>query len=329
MAEIGDLRGKRVLLICPRFFGYDDAIAGELARRGAVVERMEDRPFRSPAMKALAKLAPRLVRALAARRYRRELGSLDGLDLVLVVNGQTLSIGVLRALRLRNSRARFLLYLWDSLRNRSSVVDAIGLYDKVLTFDPQDAERFGLVYRPLFFSDEFSQRQREPTEFDLSFIGTAHTDRWSLIAEIDAHLPSYIRRFWYLYLQAPWVFYFRKFLSPSFRRARITDFRFDALDRPEVGRIFRRSRCILDIEHPAQRGLTMRTIEALGAGKKLITTNPAVAKHDFYDPQNIVVLERGRPLSVPDGFFTVAYADVTEQVYNRYSLCGWMNDVLS
>jgi hypothetical protein len=280
-------------------------------------------------MKALAKLAPRLVRALAARRYRRELGRLDGLDLVLVVNGQTLSNGVLRALRLRNCRARFLLYLWDSLRNRSSIADAIGLYDKVLTFDPEDAERFGLVYRPLFFSDEFSQRRCEPIEFELSFIGTAHTDRWSLIMDIDARLPSNIRRFWYLYLQAPWVFYFRKFLSPSFHRATIADFRFDALDRAEVGRIFHRSHCILDIEHPAQRGLTMRTIEALGAGKKLITTNPAVSKHDFYDPQNIVILERGRPLSVPHGFFAVAYVDVTEQVYNRYSLGGWINDVLS
>jgi len=73
----------------------------------------------------------------------------------------------------------------------------------------------------------------------------------------------------------------------------------------------------------------MRTIEALGAGKKLITTNPAVAVHDFYDPQNIVVIERGRPLSVPDGFFTAPYAEVTEQVYKRYSLGGWINDVLS
>jgi hypothetical protein len=40
----------------------------------------------------------------------------------------------------------------------------------------------------------------------------------------------------------------------------------------------------------------MRTLDMLGAGKKLITTNPPqVSQADFYDSQNTVVIDRKNP----------------------------------
>ena len=52
------------------------------------------------------------------------------------------------------------------------------------------------------------------------------------------------------------------------------------------------SRVVLDLPHPMQTGLTMRTIEAIGSKKKLITTNVDIVNYDFYNPKNILLIER-------------------------------------
>ena len=55
----------------------------------------------------------------------------------------------------------------------------------------------------------------------------------------------------------------------------------------EIVDVVRSSRAVLDIQHFKQTGLTMRTLETFGAGKKLITTNHEVKKYDFYDESRV------------------------------------------
>ena len=49
---------------------------------------------------------------------------------------------------------------------------------------------------------------------------------------------------------------------------------------------------VLDIEHPKQVGLTMRTFEVLASGRKLITTNRSIINHEFYDPLRMCYRQR-------------------------------------
>lgn len=92
-------------------------------------------------------------------------------------------------------------------------------------------------------------------------------------------------------------------------------------------RVFFDSRTILDIEHPAQTGLTMRTFETLGASKKLVTTNAQVRDYDFFDPSNILVIDRKSPPRIPESFLETAYVPAHADIYSKYSLQGWIKDV--
>jgi hypothetical protein len=85
---------------------------------------------------------------------------------------------------------------------------------------------------------------------------------------------------------------------------------------------------ILDIEHPKQTGLTIRTLETLGARKKLITTNSSVKDYDFYRDSNICVVDRNDPV-IPQCFFDTPYQDVSDAIFNRYRLSGWMDEIIS
>lgn len=323
------LENKKVLYVAPVFFGYENEIKGELERQGAQVTFLLDRPFNSAFLKGLTRVRREWVIGAADRYYKKKLASINAeFDYVFVVSGQTLSQKTLVGWRQQFPSAKFILYMWDSFSNRQQAVANLEYFDSVFSFDKNDAQEFGLHFRPLFFSKGFETAEQVAGEFDISFIGTAHSDRYSIVQKIDRQLGASVKRYWYLFLQANWVYWFYRLTNASFREARYTDFQFDTISKVEVQRVFNRSKVILDIEHPYQTGLTMRTLETLGARKKLVTTNSSVKFYDFYDEENIYVIDRAEP-SIPAEFFDKPYKQVDLKTYRKYSLVGWVEEIFN
>jgi len=335
---VSALVGKRVLLLAPRFFGYHLAVRDELRSRGAEVELVADRPFDSPLLKAATTYARAAMMPLAYAHYRRLLlePKCEPFDLVLVIVGQTVAPRLLMELRRRSPRARFVLYLWDSLENRGSAVRNLPLFDSVLSFDPDDCAQYGLTYRPLFYRDVSADvavaadgaGDVRSFRHGLSFVGTIHSDRYAVVSAVSRALPVGVQFHRYLYMQAPWVFYAQRLLNRQMRAARRAEFEFLPLLAGDVARVFRESFAVLDVEHPRQRGLTMRTFETLGAGKKLITTNADVRSHDFFEERNILVIDRLAP-SIPREFFEAPAVAIKPDIRYRYSIAGWLDAVIS
>lgn len=333
MTVIGNapsLRDKTVLLIAPRFFGYDSAIVDELKAQGATVDRIYDRPFDSPRMAAITRFVPELVAHYAIPMYRRQIAGFgrSSYDLILIVNGQTLATEFLSELRVAYPTARVVLYLWDSIDNRRSARTNLALVDRCLSFDPQDVRAYHLIQRPLFFTHQFETPSALPQDIDISFVGTAHTDRAAIVKRVDAALSKDLRRYWYLFLQAPWVFLARKVIDRRMKGCHRSDFAFVPLPGDSLRSIFFRSRSILDIEHPRQRGLTMRTFETIGARRKLITTNANIRDYDFYDSRNICVVDRERLPHFNSSFFNEEYHLLSDELYRYYSISGWLESVV-
>ena len=83
---------------------------------------------------------------------------------------------------------------------------------------------------------------------------------------------------------------------------------------------------VLDSAQDGQLGLTIRVLEALGAKKKLITTNKDVVNYDFYKPENIYVY-KGK-IDLDNVFFKSEYKDVERAVYEKYSLRSWLKEIV-
>lgn len=324
-----DLRGKSVLYVAPKFFGYDQDILEELERRGAAIDFLYDRPFDSPAMVALTRFARPAVMPAVDRHYLAELKRFGrtSYDLVFVVNGQTLSSEFLKTLKTNYATAQFVLYMWDSMANRPSAVRNTSFFDRVLTFDRRDAAAYDMTFRPLFYSRGFDTPPGGVFQYDISFIGTAHSDRAKIVSDIDRFLPADARRFWYLYLQARWVFAAYKLTNPTFRSTKISQVSFQPMAKKTVQAVMAGSRAILDIEHPRQIGLTMRTFETLGASKKLVTTNREVESYDFFDAANICVVSREDAV-IAKGFLEADYQPLAASLRHKYSLAGWVDEIL-
>lgn len=324
------LDGERVLLIAPRFFGYEEEIASELRRRGAEVDFLPDRPFQSSILKAVTRFRRELVLGYANRYFIDAVENLGraSYKYILVIQGEGVSPQLLTSLRRNFPDAVFLLYMWDSFRNKKSLIPNIACFDKSFTFDPDDAQLYGMTFRPLFFSPGFAREPMQNFDYQLSFIGTAHSDRYSIVSQVTSGMSEIERCYVYLYLQAPWVFWAHKIGNRAFRTAKMKNFKFAPLSKTEVQRVFFSSMAVIDIEHPAQTGLTMRTFETIGANKKLITTNQRVRDYDFFDDRNIFVLDRKNLERVPQSFLASPYIPVQESIYAKYSISGWVDEVM-
>jgi hypothetical protein len=319
------------LLIGGGFFGYAKEIAATLERRGRRVIAFEDRPSLDSLTKALIRLAPTLVAPKAEAYFDSIIETVRQLPIrdVLVVKGESLSPAAIKRLRLALPNARFTLYLWDSYLNLpKDSPDKVGLFDKAYTFDPLDAAAdTRLSYRPLFFLDEYARLPDVEKDIDVLFIGTMHSDRYAVLKRLERALPPGVRFKKVLYFASRSVYWARRVFDPSFWRASRNEFIFKPLGKGEIQALIARASVVVDVERPVQSGLTMRTMEMFGAGKKLITTNSRVAAADFYRPDNITIIDRRDPV-FPEGFFTTPYEQPSAFLLRRHSLSGWLDEVL-
>jgi hypothetical protein len=257
----------RVLVIAPRFFGYEQEIVAELTRSGHRVDLLADRPFNSPFMKAVMRFRPELGGHHTCDRFftqRMEQLSRSDYSTILVIQGEGVTTKTLLGLRNAYPRARLVFYTWDSIENKPFSKRNLPLYDRCTTFDPVDAKKYGMGFRPLFYTNGFDRPTDTVYTYDLSFIGTVHSDRYRIVQSLLEQLPPDTRTFVYLYLQAPWMYDVRRIFTNTLDGAKREEFRFDPLGKDVVQATFFGSRAVLDIEHTQQRGATMRTMESLG-----------------------------------------------------------------
>jgi hypothetical protein len=250
-------------------------------------------------------------------------------DYIFIVKSEATNEKVVKLLREAYPKAQLILYLWDSVENIPNGENKLGLFDRVLTFDPEDAQKYGLILRPLFYSKEYDKDvlNKSDYRYEVAFIGTAHTVRPRIAMQLAEQCAKRGKEsFYYLFLAHPVVFLYNKVLNPAYRTVRKEDINFKSLSAKEVQAVYDDCRTILDVEHIAQRGLTMRTIEMIGSNKKLITTNKSIEKYDFYNKNNICIIDRDNPV-VREDFWESEYEPLPKEILERYSLRAFVEEI--
>lgn len=323
--------GKKILFIAPAFFGYEREIKKRLEQLGAQVDYYDDRPSTRAWSKFAIRVMPSTQKKAIHRYFSVLLDNNHGnYDFVFIIKMECMPADILQALRKKNPKAKFIYYSYDSVKNNGNFRNSVHEFDSAFTFDDQDAQTIpGIRLRPLFFLNEYRDLPRGETAYSVTFIGTAHSDRYALVKKIDASLPTGGKpNFFFLFIPSLAIYRLKKMFVPAFFKSKISDFSFTPMNKAQVMAVIAKSHAILDFQHPNQIGLTMRTIEMVGARKKLITTNQNVKKYDFYRPENIQVIDRDNP-HVDPAFLSSPYSELPDELYNKYSIDGWLNDVFS
>lgn len=313
-------RPKRILLVAPSYFKYDNVIKSYLEAKGYGVDLINDRPYDSNIFKAIIRLNRSIINRFLYAFYKREVlkKSVQAYALIFVIQGEGLVPKFLQWLRAKYNATPMVYYLWDSIKNKPKLQENFTYFDRVITFDYKDAKELYLDFVPLFFSADFENTKHTKHRYDLSFIGTLHGDRGSLIQSIKKQ-KDHLKIFIYLYTPSRWIFYIRRLFDKNFINLDLNDLHFEQLPYNEVQNIYHQSKIILDIHNKNQSGLTIRTIETLGLQKKIATTNIDIKQYDFFHPQNIHILNR-RHLDIPVSFLKSPFRALSRKIINRYSL---------
>ena len=330
-----NLFGKNIILISPRFFNYETEIKTALEKKGAHVYYINDRIKDSTFNKALFRL--NLLRKRGKKRvfkyfddHLKQSTNEKKIDYLITIVPEGFSKEIIEYYKSKLTDAIFILYMWDSIKNRPYILETLSLYERSYTFDKSDSENHHIAFRPLFYTDEYYLIGQATASFkyDLSFIGTAHSDRYAIITKLVKSTSKKLNTFFFFYLQHPLIAMYYKLTDSQFKNVKIKDISFTSLSKQNVLKIIEGSICVVDINHPKQTGLTIRTLEVLGARRKLITTNNDIVNYDFYDANNILVIERQNP-NLTESFLTIPYKPLNVEIYNRYSISSWVNEVLA
>lgn len=325
----------KLLLIMPKFFDYPEIIVNELNEMGYEVDFFDDRPSTNAWIKAAIRINKNLIGTYIKKYFESVMKTVRNkkYDVVFLISGQSLSFSesMINEIKQCQKEAKFVLYQWDSQTNFPYIKQVQKYFDKCYSFDRRDIEETpSLKFLPLFYSrkyEEIGKRNNTNFKYDFCFVGTAHPKKYKFIKMMSEQLKSvYPNQFIYFFFPSPLVYFYRKIMNNELRRAKYNEFHYIPLKGQEMNDVYETSRCVLDSAQDGQLGLTIRVLEALGAKKKLITTNEDVINYDFYKPENIYVYE-GK-IDLENVFFTHEYKEVSEEVYEKYSLRSWLKEIL-
>ncbi|WP_041139766.1 CgeB family protein [Beduini massiliensis] len=324
------MNNKRILFFAPNFFGYDLEIKKKLENMGAIVDFYDDRPSNSTLYKTLIRINPHLAKNKIHKYFSNIVKSNQDkkYDYVFFIKCEAALAGDLKLLKKTFSEATFVLYLFDSISNIKYFDIKEKYFDTIFSFDLEDVKRIErMKFLPLFYLDAYKQNitTNVSYRYDLSFIGTGHSDRPKIINLLRKELEQQNKSYYFqLYIPSKTILYAKILTNSHFRDLyKNKCITLNKIEVSKVSQVMNESRCILDIQHPRQSGLTMRTIELVGMKKKFMTTNNYIRQYDFYDPNNIMVIERNHPHFNGEVLIR-EYKPISKEIYDSYSINQWI-----
>lgn len=322
-------QGKKILFFSASFFNYEKAITKKLQNLGATVEYYNERPSNS----TLAKGAIRVNRNLYQRKiqnyYQKILVETSGAvyDFLLIIKGETVPEFFLKQFKIDHPETKLIYYGYDPLSEYPEILKILVYFDKKLIFDRQDAVKFDMQFRPLFYMEEYINNKNSNFKYDLAFIGSAHTDRF-LVGEMveNAAEKLNLKTYFYYFAASKSILFLKKIFDKHFEKLNVKKVSYRQFSHLEIAEIYQQSKAILDIQKPFQNGLTMRTFEVLASGRKLITTNEDIMNYPFYSSENIMIIKRENP-ALSAAFFESPFVPISENLLFKMSLDSWLEDV--
>ncbi len=168
----------------------------------------------------------------------------------------------------------------------------------ISTFDKKDSEMYHLIYKNQFIKKICISNL--PTKFDFYFLGapkgredTLHSiiQRLKEIGKVGICIVPHSKEQYIPYERN------LQYVLQSF--------------------------CIIEIVQEGQEGVTLRALEALVYGKKLITTLRNIVNYDFYNPNNILIWNNQTNDELTS-FLNTNYTMIDQKIIDKYCFHNWI-----
>ncbi|MCU7618339.1 hypothetical protein NZ698_14155 [Chryseobacterium sp. PBS4-4] len=312
---------KIILLITYDNWGFNQYIADALEGKNYDVKHINFHSFRykypSFYHKALNFFTKNLgISNLKHIHYNKvilgQIKNIKSIDTSIYIKADFLSKKTIKAINKKSRQS--VLVISDSINRYPKTKNILSLFDKVFSFEKKDCKKYNLRFKTNFI---YKTIDNLPENYKYKVFNISSFDnRFPVIKKIaksiyDMKIKSKIIIFTSKENEEPYLEFSKNTLSIE-----------------ENNQFLEESEIMLDVSRNGQEGLSFRVFESLGLKKKLITTNKDIVNYDFYNPENIFVIENVDDITIPIAFFETSYVDIPENILNKYFIQNWVDELV-
>lgn len=236
----------------------------------------------------------------------------------IIINDAMFNNNILKYISKKNAVASKYVYYTNAVRNSRIKPNNIPKDWRVYTFDISDSKEFDIEYSPEYYT-EHQENIKYDLKYDVCYVGADKTNvRLKNLLDIKEVLrKNKVQNFFHIFR-----------VLKKYNKYELQETTNMFLKYEDIQRIILESKCILELQMEGQSGCTLRTLESMFLNRKLITNNKDIVNYDFYNPNNIFVIENADDFK--DRFYDILkfmrspYQKLPDMVKNNYKFCKWL-----
>lgn len=196
----------------------------------------------------------------------------------------------------------------------------------IYTFDHYDSKKYGLAYYPQIYSRALVcsiEKRHEIVKGMVFFVGE-NKGRMSKLKFLSGVTKKVNLKPNFFVLNS------KNEISTDIPTEGL-QFISEVMDYKTYLSIIDKAEYLLEVTQAGQRGLTLRTLESLFFGKKLITDNSSIDMYDFYNPANIYIVDYLKKESVIieeiEKFKLMKYENIESSTLNKYDVKSFFEHI--
>lgn len=311
----------KITVLSLDLYGFNKFIVDELKNKGVDATYVNSAEFKYTYKNFLEKISNFINKTFLKKNIKKVkknnfiLSKIkdDIQDFTLVVDPAHFDHSILKEVRKKSKK--LIAYNYDSITQLPLPKDKILYFDEVYSFDKDDCEKYNFKFITNFI---YLPKKEINTNFNLKAftIQSKSKDRINTLSKIADGLDSLNINNYEFHVYGKINHNVNKNIIFFNERIPLDTFK-SKMENSEI---------LLDLVRDGQNGLSFRILEAMALQKKLITTNVNVADYDFYNPNNILIVDKDKPLILKT-FLTSTYQPIPENIYYNYTLQNWINTI--
>lgn len=242
-------------------------------------------------------------------------------DQILVINPELIDLEY--HLKIKKFTNKYIAYLYDSIE-RCPVEHLLnGVFDSIFSFDDNDISKYNFKKTNNYIYFDKKPLDLKKPEFDIFYLAS-YDKRLDLLNEISLKLLAINKTYMFIIIgKKTW----KKNISNFFKNTdKSIIYRRNRIKQQDIGFYYSKTAVILDLVRDNQIGLSFRVFEAMAFQKKLITSNKSIKNYDFYNPKNILIVDKFN-LVFDNSFFETNYEPLPDDIFIKYTLDSWVKNV--
>ena len=230
-----------------------------------------------------------------------------------IVFDQAFSVALIKSIKKINPKIKVIVYMWNPTFNDITITDNLKKVSELISiysFDKNDCMKYGYSFSPMIYNFKLNHIKFK-LNYDVVFVGYLK-NRAQLLSNLYLELES---------INAKSFFYVLDNINIKDNVPFVLQTKY--LDYNRYKEIMLGTRAVLDIVQENQIGLTIRTMETLCYGKKLITNNLDIITYDFYNKKNIFVIGLDDIKNLGE-FINSPFENIPFDIIKKYNFIDWV-----